>query len=111
LQQHNTGILPPDVNRLVVTRFYACCIVGFPPKNGSCLPQLAPKRHGGAPTPVSALPPTPSPVVRWACSPTGAFMLSLRRGYNARAQPWPPHRHFVSITIIVRLHVALSKTT
>src|ERR1035438_6490963 len=29
----NTGILPPDVNRWVVTALYACCIVGFA-KNG-----------------------------------------------------------------------------
>jgi multicomponent Na+:H+ antiporter subunit D len=89
----NTGILPPDVNRWVVTGLYACCILGFA-KNGvmpfhSWLPSAM-----VAPTPVSALLHAVA-VVKVGVFSTVRVMLYVFGVDTMRApQPRPAHRLF-----------------
>src|ERR1019366_6075732 len=103
-----TGILPPDVNRWVVTALYACCIVGFA-KNGvmpfhSWLPSAM-----VAPTPVSALLHAGA-VVKVGVFSTVRVMLYVFGVDTMRALNLGlPTAYFVSITIIVASIVALSK--
>jgi multicomponent Na+:H+ antiporter subunit D len=104
---HN-GILPPDVNRWVVTGLYACCILGFA-KNGvmpfhNWLPSAM-----VAPTPVSALLHAVA-VVKVGVFSTVRVMLyvfgvDLMHSLNLGL----PTAYFVSITIIVGSIIALSK--
>ena len=104
----NTGILPPDVNRWVVTGLYACCILGFA-KNGimplhSWLPSAM-----VAPTPVSALLHAVA-VVKVGVFSTVRVMLYVFGVDTMRALNLGlPTAYFVSITIIVASIVALSK--
>jgi multicomponent Na+:H+ antiporter subunit D len=103
-----TGILPPDVNRWMVTALYACCIIGFA-KNGvmpfhSWLPSAM-----VAPTPVSALLHAVA-VVKVGVFSTVRVMLYVFG--VAKMQEFNlglPTAYFVSITIIVASIVALSK--
>jgi multicomponent Na+:H+ antiporter subunit D len=104
----STGILPPDVNRWVVTVLYACCILGFA-KNGvmpfhNWLPSAM-----VAPTPVSALLHAVA-VVKVGVFATVRVMLyvfgvdtmsALNLGLATA--------YFVSFTIVVGSIVALSK--
>ena len=104
----HTGILPPDVNRWVVTGLYACCILGFA-KNGvmpfhNWLPSAM-----VAPTPVSALLHAVA-VVKVGVFSTVRVMLyvfgvDLMHSLNLGL----PTAYFVSITILVGSIVALSK--
>jgi multicomponent Na+:H+ antiporter subunit D len=104
----HTGILPPDVNRWVVTALYACCIVGFA-KNGvmpfhNWLPSAM-----VAPTPVSALLHAVA-VVKVGVFSTVRVMLYVfgvdcMRNFNLGM----PTAYFVSFTIVVASIVALSK--
>jgi multicomponent Na+:H+ antiporter subunit D len=104
----NTGILPPDVNRWVVTALYACCIVGFA-KNGvmpfhNWLPSAM-----VAPTPVSALLHAVA-VVKVGVFSTVRIMLYVFGVDTMRALNLGlPTAYFVSITIVVASIVALSK--
>ncbi len=104
----HSGILPPEVNRWVVTGLYACCILGFA-KNGvmpfhNWLPSAM-----VAPTPVSALLHAVA-VVKVGVFSTVRVMLyvfgvDLMHSLNLGL----PTAYFVSITIIVGSIVALSK--
>src|SRR5512140_3802443 len=104
----NSGILPADVNRWVVTGLYACCILGFA-KNGvmpfhNWLPSAM-----VAPTPVSALLHAVA-VVKVGVFSTVRVMLyvfgtDMMRDLNLGL----PTAYFVSITIVVGSIVALSK--
>jgi multicomponent Na+:H+ antiporter subunit D len=103
-----TGILPPDVNRWVVTALYACCIVGFA-KNGvmpfhNWLPSAM-----VAPTPVSALLHAVA-VVKVGVFSTVRVMLYVFGVDKMQALNLGlPTAYFVSITIVVASIVALSK--
>src|ERR1035437_10910778 len=104
----NSGILPPDVNRWVVTGLYACCIIGFA-KNGvmpfhNWLPSAM-----VAPTPVSALLPAVA-VVKVGVFSTVRVMLYVFGVDTMRALNLGlPTAYFVSITIVVASIIALSK--
>src|SRR5208337_4386485 len=104
----NTGILPPDVNRWVVTALYACCIVGFA-KNGvmpfhNWLPSAM-----VAPTPVSALLHAVA-VVKVGVFSTVRVMLYVFGVDKMQALNLGlPTAYFVSITIVVASIIALSK--
>jgi multicomponent Na+:H+ antiporter subunit D len=103
-----TGILPPDVNRWVVTALYACCILGFA-KNGvmpfhNWLPSAM-----VAPTPVSALLHAVA-VVKVGVFSTVRVMLyvfgvTTMHDLNLGI----PTAYFVSFTIVVGSIIALSK--
>jgi len=103
-----TGILPPDVNRWVVTALYACCILGFA-KNGimpfhNWLPSAM-----VAPTPVSALLHAVA-VVKVGVFSTVRVMLCVFGVDRMHALNLGlPTAYFVSITIVVASIVALSK--
>lgn len=104
----STGILPNDVNQVVVTVLYACCILGFA-KNGvmpfhNWLPSAM-----VAPTPVSALLHAVA-VVKVGVFSTVRVMLYVfgvdaMHNFNLGL----PTAYFVSITIIVGSIIALSK--
>jgi multicomponent Na+:H+ antiporter subunit D len=104
----HTGILPPDVNRWVVTALYACCILGFA-KNGimpfhNWLPSAM-----VAPTPVSALLHAVA-VVKVGVFSTVRVMLFVFGVDRMHALNLGlPTAYFVSITIIAASIVALSK--
>ena len=104
----NSGILPADVNRWVVTALYACCILGFA-KNGvmpfhSWLPSAM-----VAPTPVSALLHAVA-VVKVGVFSTVRVMLFVFGVDRMNALNLGlPTAYFVSITIVVASIVALSK--
>lgn len=104
----NTGILPADANRWVVTALYACCILGFA-KNGvmpfhNWLPSAM-----VAPTPVSALLHAVA-VVKVGVFATVRVMLYVFGVDRMDALNLGlPTAYFVSITIIVGSIVALSK--
>src|SRR3974390_803961 len=104
----HTGILPPEVNRWVVTGLYACCILGFA-KNGvmpfhNWLPSAM-----VAPTPVSAL------LHAVAVVKVGVFSTVRVMLYVFGTQTMHdlnlglPTAYFVSITIVVGSIIALSK--
>jgi multicomponent Na+:H+ antiporter subunit D len=103
-----TGILPPDVNRWVVTGLYACCIIGFA-KNGvmpfhNWLPSAM-----VAPTPVSALLHAVA-VVKVGVFSTVRVMLYVFGVDTMHALNLGlPTAYFVSITIVVASIIALSK--
>ena len=92
----HTGILPPDVNRWVVTALYACCILGFA-KNGvmpfhNWLPSAM-----VAPTPVSALLHAVAVVKVGVFSTVRVMLYVFGVDTMQRAQPRPADR-------LLRLH-------
>jgi multicomponent Na+:H+ antiporter subunit D len=104
----NTGILPADANRWVVTALYACCILGFA-KNGvmpfhNWLPSAM-----VAPTPVSALLHAVA-VVKVGVFSTVRVMLYVFGVDTMQALNLGlPTAYFVSITIVIASIIALSK--
>ena len=104
----NSGILPADVNRWVVTALYACCILGFA-KNGvmpfhSWLPSAM-----VAPTPVSALLHAVA-VVKVGVFSTVRVMLFVFGVDRMNALNLGlPTAYFVSFTILAASVIALSK--
>jgi multicomponent Na+:H+ antiporter subunit D len=104
----NTGILPPDVNRWVVTALYACCIIGFA-KNGvmpfhNWLPSAM-----VAPTPVSALPHAVAVVKVGVFSTVRVMLYVFGVQTMDKFNLGLPTAYFVSITIVVASIIALSK--
>ncbi len=104
----NTGILPPETNRWVVTALYACCILGFA-KNGvmpfhNWLPSAM-----VAPTPVSALLHAVAVVKVGVFSTVRVMLYVFGTETMARYDLGIPTALFVSFTIVVGSIVALSK--
>jgi multicomponent Na+:H+ antiporter subunit D len=104
----NTGILPPDVNRWVVTGLYACCILGFA-KNGvmpfhNWLPSAM-----VAPTPVSALLHAVAVVKVGVFSTVRVMLFVFGTETMAKFNLGLPTAYFVSITILLASIIALSK--
>ncbi|MCX7824177.1 MAG: monovalent cation/H+ antiporter subunit D family protein [Verrucomicrobiae bacterium] len=103
-----TGILPPDVQRGIVTALYVCCILGFA-KNGvmpfhNWLPSAM-----VAPTPVSALLHAVA-VVKVGVFSTVRVMLYVFGVERMEALNLGlPTAYFVSFTVIIGSIVALSK--
>jgi multicomponent Na+:H+ antiporter subunit D len=104
----HTGILPPEVNRWVVTALYACCILGFAKNGVMPLHNWLPSAMV-APTPVSALLHAVA-VVKVGVFSTVRVMLYVFGVDTMNALNLGlPTAYFVSITIIVASIVALSK--
>jgi len=104
----NTGILPADTNRWVVTALYACCILGFA-KNGimpfhNWLPSAM-----VAPTPVSALLHAVAVVKVGVFSTVRVMLYVFGVNLMSARHLGLPTAYFVSITILVGSIVALSK--
>jgi len=104
----HTGILPPEVNRWVVTALYACCILGFA-KNG-----VMPLHHWlpsamVAPTPVSALLHAVAVVKVGVFSTVRVMLYVFGVDTMSRLNLGLPTAYFVSFTILVASIIALSK--
>ena len=103
-----TGILPPDVNRWVVTGLYACCILGFAKNAVMPFHNWLPSAMV-APTPVSALLHAVA-VVKVGVFSTVRVMLYVFGVDTMQALNLGlPTAYFVSITIVVASIIALSK--
>jgi len=107
-QNIDKGILPPDVNRWVVTGLYACCVLGFA-KNGvmpfhNWLPSAM-----VAPTPVSALLHAVAVVKVGVFSTVRVMLFVFGTETMARFNLGLPTAYFVSITILLASIIALSK--
>ena len=104
----NTGILPPDVNRWVVTALYACCLFGFAKNAVMPFHNWLPSAMV-APTPVSALLHAVA-VVKVGVFSTVRVMLYVFGVDTMNAlNLGMPTAYFVSITILVASVIALSK--
>ena len=104
----NTGILPPDVNRWVVTALYACCILGFAKNAVMPFHNWLPSAMV-APTPVSALLHAVAVVKVGVFSTVRVMLYVFGVDRMDALNLGLPTAYFVSFTIVVASIIALSK--
>ena len=104
----NTGILPPEVNRWVVTALYACCILGFAKNAVMPFHNWLPSAMV-APTPVSALLHAVAVVKVGVFSTVRVMLYVFGVDRMDALNLGLPTAYFVSITIVVASIIALSK--
>ena len=104
----NSGILPAEVNRWVVTVLYACCILGFAKNAVMPFHNWLPSAMV-APTPVSALLHAVAVVIVGVFSTVRVMLYVFGVDRMNALNLGLPTAYFVSITILVASIVALSK--